>query len=52
MIHSFKPLENNVRLRTVPGSPEPMVSGLVSRTHIPAGTQFLPGRGLFVPRVA
>lgn len=52
MIHSFKPLEGNVRLRLIPGYPEPMVSGLVSRTHIPAGTQFLPGRGLFVPRGA
>ncbi|GHE51033.1 GNAT family N-acetyltransferase [Streptomyces capitiformicae] len=52
MIHSFKPLESNVRLRAVPGYPEPMVSGLVSRTHIPAGSQFLPGRGLFVPRGA
>ncbi|MGX1266888.1 GNAT family N-acetyltransferase [Streptomyces phaeoluteigriseus] len=52
MIHSFKPMEGNVRLRMIPGYPEPMVSGLVSRTHIPVGTQFLPGRGLFVPRSA
>ena len=46
------PLEGNVRLRMIPGYPEPMISGLVSRTHIPAGTQFRPGRGLSVPRSA
>ncbi|MGC5041098.1 GNAT family N-acetyltransferase [Streptomyces sp. DT73] len=48
MIHAFKPLENNVHLRTVPGYHEPMVSGLVSRLHIPAQAVFLPGRGLSV----
>jgi ribosomal protein S18 acetylase RimI-like enzyme len=51
MVHAFKPLENNVHLRTVPGYPEPLVSGLVSRLHIPANAVFRPGQGLFVPSV-